>query len=122
MALPSAERTVLHILRSAGLSAFVTPPRDVTVPYVRVARVGGVMENVVTDAALIVVSAYAADPAESEQLCLQARRALWDSRTSFVDGVWVRWWKEAAGPAHYSDPESKLFRYQFSGQLFMATN
>lgn len=120
--LPSAEKVLLDIIRAEGIKAYVTPPRGATAPYVRVARVGGPMENIVTDAALVVVSAYHTDPAEAERLCSVAREAVWNARTTFVNGVWVRWWKETAGPAHYSDPESKLFRYQFSGQLFLATN
>lgn len=120
--LPSAEKTALAIIRATGVKAYVTPPRGVTAPYVHVTRVGGRMENLVTDGALLAVSAYAGDPAVAEQLALQARNALWEARTTFVDGVWVRWWVEAAGPSHYADPESKLFRYQFSGQLMLATN
>lgn len=120
--LPSAEKTALAIIRATGVKAYVTPPRGVTAPYVHVTRVGGRMENLVTDGALLAVSAYAGDPAVAEQLALQARNALWEARTTFVDGVWVRWWVEAAGPSHYADPESKLFRNQFSGQLMLATN
>ena len=122
MAIRSAEKVALQILRDAGFRAHVTPPRDVTAPYIRVNRVGGIMSNLVTDAAMLAVAAYAADPAEAANMANKAREALFAARTTMVGDAWVRWWKEAAGPANLPDPTSKLTRYQFSGQLMIATN
>ena len=122
MAIRSAEKVALQILRAAGFRTHVTPPRDVTAPYIRVNRVGGIMSNLVTDAAMLTVAAYAADPAEAANMANKAREALFAARTTMVGDAWVRWWKESAGPANFPDPTSKLTRYQFSGQLMIATN
>ncbi|MGJ4168883.1 hypothetical protein [Corynebacterium macclintockiae] len=122
MSIQSAEKVALDILRTTGVPTHVTPPRDVAAPYYRVARVGGTMENIVTDAALIAISAYAADPAVAADLANQAREVMLAARASRVGGAWVRWWSEASGPSHYPDPTSKLFRYQFTGQLNISTN
>lgn len=122
MAIRSAEKVALAILRQSGFNAYVTPPRVMTAPYFRVARVGGIMSNPVTDAAMLAVSAYADNPAAAADMANQARELLLASRASMVGDAWVRWWREAAGPANYPDPTSKLFRYQFSGQLTIATN
>lgn len=122
MAIRSAEKVALTILRESGHGAYVTPPRGVVAPYFRVSRVGGIMSNPVTDAALLAVSAYADNPATAADMANQARELLLASRASMVGDAWVRWWREAAGPANYPDPTSKLFRYQFSGQLTIATN
>lgn len=122
MAIRSAEKVALEILRRTGSRAFVTPPRDITGPYYVVSRVGGIMSNLVTDEALLAVGAYADDPVVASDMANRAREALVAARATMVGGAWVRWWTEAAGPASFPDPTSKLFRYQFSGQLTIATN
>lgn len=122
MAIRSAEKVALQILRNAGFHAYVTPPRGVTAPYLRINRVGGIMSNLVTDAAMLAVAAYADDPAVAANMANKAREALIAARTSMVGDAWVRWWQESAGPANFPDPTSKLTRYQFSGQLMIATN
>lgn len=121
--IPAAERAACDILRNAGLVAHVTPPARAAPPYLRVARVGGTMHNLVTDAPLLTVSAYGNGAFEASELANRAREALLAARCSWAGDVWVRWWQEAAGPANYPDPDAeRLVRYQFSGVLMVATN
>lgn len=122
MAIKSAEKVALQIIRNEGYNAYVSPPRDVAEPYFRINRVGGIMANPVTDAAMLAIAAYAADPAAAADMANRVREALIAARATMVGDAWVRWWTEAAGPANFPDPTSKLTRYQFSGQLFIATN
>lgn len=122
MGWPIAERVAIDVLARLGHPVYVIPPRGAAAPYFRVTRVGGTTGNIVTDNALVMVSAYAADPADAAAMATAAREAFTAARCTWVGSAWVRWWQEAAGPALYPDPESKLSRYQFTGQLDLATN
>lgn len=119
---PAAEKAVVQILRNAGLRAHVVPPRTVTAPYIRVARVGGIESNLITDSALVTISAYAKDPVAASEVIGKARAALRAARATRVGDIWVRWWNEAAGPSLYPDPDTTLHRYQMTGQINLATN
>lgn len=119
---PAAEKVVVQVLRDAGLRAHVVPPRTVTAPYVRVARVGGIESNRVTDSALVTLAAYGKDPVAASEVISTARAALRSARATRVGDAWVRWWTEASGPALYPDPDTTLHRYQMTGQIHIATN
>ena len=123
MGIPNAERVALTILRDGQAApVFVTPPMSRPKRYIRLSRVGGVFQNRVTDSAMITVSAYASDPAEAADLANECRQLFINSRGRHAGGVWVRWWQEVSGPAHYPDPDVALTRYQFTGELRLSTN
>lgn len=121
--IPNAEKVALYALRGAlDAPVYSVPPKGVSLPYVTAYRAGGNMSNIVTDAPLIIVNCYAADPFEAAELANRAREAMFDIRASWVDGVWVRWWEESGGTIRYPEPDIGGTRYQFNGVLTVATN
>ena len=122
-ALPNAEKVLKDILQDElGVPVYVIPPKDAQGPYVRVSRVGGTVMNLVTDEPFMAVSGYSRDVFEASELANRAREVLLGCAGRFYGGVWVRRWRESAGPSNFPDPDSRLFRYQFSGVISLATN
>jgi hypothetical protein len=123
-ALPNAELVAKALLSDAlSIPVYQTPPRTPPERYIRVARAGGVMRNRVTDAATMVISCYATDPADAADLANQARAALVAGRGHRAAGVLVRGWVEMGGPAYYPDPDrNDRVRYQFTGELRLAAH
>lgn len=122
--IPNAERVVIDYLREAlDVPVWQTPPPAPPDNYVRLSRVGGIVRNIVTDAATMSISAYGKDQAQAAELANRVRELMIAARCSRLPGAWCRWWVEMAGPSYYPDPDRPDYsRYQFSGELRLATN
>ena len=121
--IPDAEMVAVELLREAlGVSVYINPPRDITGTYVRITRLGGVQRNLVTDSALIGVNCYSRRRSEAAELANKTRLILRDSAGTKVNNAGIRFWREVSGPVNYPQPDVDRVRYQFSGELRLATN
>lgn len=119
---PSAVGTVISYLKPvAGVPVWHSVPRESAEGYVRVSRNGGPMVNPVTDGAIVTISCYHVDAFEAELLANKVRGLMLGIRGKRVGDVWVRWWVDG-GPAEYPDPDTRMTRYQFTGQLNLKIN
>lgn len=117
------ELVAARFLREAlDVPVYITPPKNVPGSYVRVTRLGGIKKNMVTDSALMGINCYAVERDDAVEIAGKAREALWSARAGNHGGVWVRWWREVSGPVNYPQPDVQRVRYQFSGELRLATN
>jgi hypothetical protein len=113
-----------------GEYAFVSaklPARQHPDRFVRVSRTGGVLDNIATDGARILVECYARDVGQVEAMCNTARTALRNAGgTTVVSGdveMFVRFWQETSGPSDFPNPEIVDFeRWQFTGELLVKAN
>jgi hypothetical protein len=113
-----------------GEYAFVSaklPARQRPDRFVRVTRTGGVLDNIATDGARILVECYAKDVSQVEAMCNTARTALRNAGGTTVASddveMFVRAWQETSGPADYPNPEIVEFeRWQFTGELLVKAN
>lgn len=123
MGFQDAEDVCLKVLAGElDVPVYRVPPKNIPAAFVRVARVGGIARNLVTDSALMSVSAYGKNPKDAAVLAARCRDVLWDARASRSGGAWVRWWREVSGPVYYPEPGVDRTRYQFTGELRLATN
>jgi len=121
--IPDAEMVAVSLLREAlDVPVFIAPPREVPVTYVRVVRLGGAMRNIVTDSALIGVNCYSQERNIAAGLANDARIILSGSQGTVLDGAGIRFWREVSGPVNFPHPDVDRVRYQFTGELRLATN
>lgn len=121
--IPDAELVAATLLRGVlGVPVFITPPKEVPGTYVRVVRLGGSERNIVTDSALIGVNCYSVKRGKAAALANSARVALRGACGTVVNGAAIRFWREVSGPVNYPQPDVKRVRYQFTGELRLATN
>ena len=121
--IPDAEMVAVTLLREAlGVPVYINPPKNVPGTYVRITRLGGVQRNLVTDSALIGVNCYSRRRSEAAELANKARLILRGSAGTKVNDAGIRFWREVSGPVNYPQPDVDRIRYQFSGELRLATN
>ena len=120
-------KSALSALRAVLLLTGVDVSTNVpsTIPstgFIRIARAGGSMPNLVTDQALMIIQVYAPNNQLAEQIMNKCRGRLRQAQGTEQSGVWVRYWREVGGPAEYGDPDVQGFvRWQMSGQLATST-
>ena len=121
--IPDAEMVAVTLLREAlDVPVYITPPKDIPGTYVRITRLGGVQRNLVTDSALIGVNCYSRRRSEAAELANKTRLILRDSSGTKAHNAGIRFWREVSGPVNYPQPDVDRVRYQFSGELRLATN
>lgn len=121
--IPDAEMAAVALLREKlDVPVFITPPREVPVTYIRIVRLGGIMRNIVTDSALIGVNCYSQERHVAARLANDARAILTGSQGTVSDGAGIRFWREVSGPVNFPQPDVDRVRYQFTGELRLATN
>ena len=121
--IPDAEMVAVTLLREAlGVPVYINPPKNVPGTYVRITRLGGVQRNLVTDSALIGVNCYSRRRSEAAELANKTRLILRDSSGTKTHNAGIRFWREVSGPVNYPQPDVDRTRYQFSGELRLATN
>ena len=118
-----AEMVAVTLLREAlDVPVYINPPKNVPGTYVRITRLGGVQRNIVTDSALIGVNCYSRRRSKAAELANKTRLILRDSAGTKVNDAGIRFWQEVSGPVNYPQPDVDRVRYQFSGELRLATN
>ena len=120
---PDAEMVAVTLLREAlDVPVYINPPRDIPGTYVRITRLCGVQRNLVTDSALIGVNCYSRNRSKAAELANKTRLILRDSAGTKTHNAGIRFWLEVSGPVNYPQPDVDRVRYQFSGELRLATN
>jgi metal-dependent amidase/aminoacylase/carboxypeptidase family protein len=123
---PALLGTVTILEEAFGTYAMVStkmPARNRPERFVRVSRTGGGQDNPVTDRARILVECFAKDTAQAEAMCNTARAALRNACSTFVAGMFVRWYGNESGPVDLAHPDIvDMERWQFSGEIWMSTN
>jgi len=114
-----AVAVAVAILKALPVHVSGEAPKTTPDSYVRVSRVGGVMTNLVTDRAVILVECFANRGVDAEALANQARGLLTASRGKVHAGAFVRWYTETQGPVDF--PDDNKSRYQFMGDLLVGT-
>ena len=103
---------------SAKLPAHTRPDR-----FVKVSRVGGGQDDVVTDTARILVECFAKDVGQVEAMCNTVRAAFRNAAGTTVDGAFVRAWSNESGPTDFPHPDILEFeRWQLTGDLAIKAN
>ena len=121
--IPDAEMVAVTLLREAlDVPVYINPPKNVPGTYVRITRLGGVQRNIVTDSALIGVNCYSRNRSKAAELANKTRLILRGSAGTKVNDAGIRFWQEVSGPVNYSQPDVDRIRYQFTGELRLATN
>ncbi|ALA68551.1 hypothetical protein [Corynebacterium lactis] len=123
---PPSQLLTVDLLRSVigGLEVGTVYPRDAPPEYVVVQRVGGVLQNAITDAATFSVQCYAPDQLAAEMLAGRVWHALYRQEWAGIriSGHMLRAWQSAGAPQMLVDPERPhLVRFQFAGQLLVST-
>lgn len=109
---PSAQRAAVMILASS-----LPVPVSTEVPeyrherFVTVQRIGGGMQNAVTDRVQLAIQGWAETQLAAEQLCLDCEAALSAMVCTPFHGVMIRHFREVTAPLNFPD-ESKQPRYQ----------
>lgn len=92
--------------------------------FVTVSRAGGSRINPFTDSVLLIIQAWDDDTVLGESraegtadLCVGLMKA---SAGTWVGGAKVRWWEQNALPSSLPDPDTKIPRFQFTGELQLA--
>lgn len=107
--------------------AFGTVPVDTRTPrvrpekFVKVSRVGGGMDNPVTDIARILVECWAKTDAVAEAMSGTAISALRNAGGTQVDDMFIRYFGNIDGPVQYDEPDIDMVRWQFHGDLYVST-
>lgn len=97
-------------------------PRTRPEKIVRISRAGGPMANMVTDAPLLIFECWAISSVDAENLANLVRAELARSQSKTIDGAFIRWYREAGGPADFDHPDvTDMSRWQLSGELGIAT-
>lgn len=97
-------------------------PRNRPPMFVRVSRIGGGQNSIVTDTARILVEVWGPGTATVEAMANTARAALRNAGGTNVDGVWVRAWTNEQGPVDFPDFDvPDMARWQFFGDLLVST-
>jgi hypothetical protein len=117
----SAVGAALAILAPTNAKPATKAPKQYTTSFIRLSRVGGGMENMVTDGANLLVECFAPDGVQAETLANHARALFAASVTGVFAGAYIRWWEETSGPVDFHDPDTEWSRYQFTGRLSVST-
>jgi len=113
-----ATRAVIEAISPVdGVTVFSRPQNPRPSEQVVIRRVGGTARDLVTDAPLFTVEAWAQDDERAERLCNLARFALHSLPRSSSLGVPFYTVVEIAGPAFLPDPETDLPRYSCTVQV-----
>lgn len=121
--IPDAEMVAVELLREKlDIPVYITPPKKIPGTYIRITRLGGVQRNIVTDSALIGVNCYSHKRSKAAELANEARMVLKNSAGTKANNVGIRFWREVSGPVNYPQPDIDRVRYQFTGELRLATN
>lgn len=119
--------TAITVLSDAfGEYAFVSakmPPHVRPDRFVKLTRVGGGQDQIVTDVARILVECFAKDVGQVEAMCNTARAALRNAAGTTVGEAFVRGWDNESGPNDYPHPDLLEYeRWQFTGDLAIKAN
>lgn len=103
-----------------GIPVSTQLPREMTVPRIRIDRVGGSDENRITGAPRFAIQIYAADGPAAERITGQVALALLEGEwpgTRSAAGHRLRGWDEES-VMHFPDPDrTDLARWQILGRL-----
>ncbi|GAA3856481.1 hypothetical protein GCM10023084_07910 [Streptomyces lacrimifluminis] len=122
--MPDAVAVVTGYLRSALAAAGEPVPVVSRIPsprpsrFVRVERLGGLQQTVVSDRARLDFHAWAATEAGAHDLCALVRGLL-GAIPGVRDAVTVYTVTEVGGPQWLPDPESSQPRYAFAAEVHM---
>lgn len=94
-------------------------PKTTPTSFVRVSRMGGGLDNKITDRAWLLFECWALDGVTAEGLANTCREALQGSVGKTFGGTFIRHWRETGGPVDFPDGESEMSRYQFHGELYV---
>lgn len=100
-----------------GVAVSTRVPNPRPASFIRVKRAGGGRRNLVTDAALVVVEAWADTEPAAADLAMRASAALFALAQTDTGGVWIRRVQEISGPSSFTDPVSGSPRYQLTAQI-----
>jgi hypothetical protein len=106
-------------LTALGDSASVGTKRLPSTPsrYVRVFRVGGVRNTLVTEQALVVFECWDATDVTASDLAKVTRGLVQALASTFVGPACLSWKSEVGGPAWNPHPDTSLPRYQHTQQI-----
>lgn len=114
-----AESLTVQQLKVALTNAHISSdvPTPLPDPLVTIQRVGGAVQNLVTDAPVLIVQAWSKDKATAHDLCMLARAHIHAMPGTTVNGTWVYKVTEVGGPGYFPDPDTSTPRYQFTVQM-----
>lgn len=106
-------------LQAVGDTARVGTRRLPTTPsrYVRLSRVGGTRNTLVTDQPLVVFECWDATDPAAARLAMVTRSIVQAMRSVFVGPACVSWKSEVGGPAWNPHPDTQFPRYQHTQQM-----
>lgn len=109
---PSAQAFIVSLL-SANLHVPVSTkiPDDRPEKFVTVQRIGGGMQNPVTDRVQVAIQAWDGSEVDAERLCLDCEAVLAAYVCTPFNGVMIRHFREVTAPLNFPD-ESGQPRYQ----------
>ena len=103
---------------SAKLPARNRPDR-----FVKVTRVGGGQDDIVTDNARLLIECFAKTVEQVEAMCNTVRAALRNAAGTTVGEAFIRAWGNESGPADLPHPEILDYeRWQLTGDLAVKAN
>lgn len=103
---------------SAKLPAHQRPER-----FVKVTRVGGGQDDIVTDTARLLIECFAKDVGQVEAMCNTVRAALRNAAGTTVGEAFIRSWGNESGPADLPHPDILDYeRWQLTGDLAVKAN
>lgn len=103
---------------SAKLPAHQRPDR-----FVKVTRVGGGQDDIVTDTARLLIECFAKDVGQVEAMCNTVRAALRNAAGTTVGEAFIRSWGNESGPADLAHPDILDYeRWQLTGDLAVKAN
>jgi len=103
---------------SAKLPAHQRPDR-----FVKVTRVGGGQDDIVTDTARLLIECFAKDVGQVEAMCNTVRAAFRNAAGTTVGGAFIRAWGNESGPTDFPHPDILDYeRWQLTGDLAVKAN
>lgn len=119
---PSVQKVVVQLLaEDMGLPVSTKVPKKRPAKFLTVQRIGGGMQNPVTDRAVMAIQAWAGDDITAEQLCFDAEAVLFAAVGVTHHGAMIRHCKEATAPLSFPD-ESEQVRYQVLVEIDLAVH
>lgn len=85
--------------------------------YVRVSRIGGGRETLVTDSPWVVFECWDAQDVPASRLAMVTRSIVQAMRSTWVGPACLSWRSEVGGPAWNPHPETQFPRYQHTQQM-----
>lgn len=124
IAFEDAEALTIQHLASVVTDAHVSSdvPSPIPALLVTVERAGGSRQDLVTDAPLLIIQAWASTKPDAYDLIKVVRAHVHAMRGAYINGVQVYRVTEAAGPAFLPDPDTNSPRYQITVQLRLRGN